>query len=248
MQTQHRSMVRPGLILAVLIAAIFAARAVPALAVAPTISDVSPSTTSIHGGETITLTGTDFTGTTDVSVDSSSVAFTVVNATTITFTAPVHAAEAVDVIVTNDGPSSAATLTYEVPDPVVTSVAPVSGTTAGGTLVTITGTDFTGATQVSFGGTLVVATSVLSTSLEATTPVHAAGEVDVQVLTPAGTSAPNADAKFNVCSPGPTVTSVSPSGGSSCGRDARHHNGHEPRDGNRCDLRGNGRDFVYGTE
>ncbi len=207
MQTQNRSLVRPGLILAVLIAALFAARAVPALAVAPTISDVSPSTTSIHGGATITLTGVDFTGTTDVTVDGVTVVFNEVNDTTVTFTAPAHAAGAVDVIVENaDGFSSAATLTFEVPDPVVTSVAPVSGPTAGGTLVTITGTDFTGATQVSFGGTLVVASSVLSTSLQATTPAHSAGLVDVQVITPAGTSAPNADAKFTFVSPGPTVT------------------------------------------
>ncbi|MGE3076519.1 MAG: IPT/TIG domain-containing protein [Dehalococcoidia bacterium] len=220
MQTQNRSLVRPGLVLALLFAAIFAARATPAFAVAPTISNVDPSTTSTEGGEMITLTGTDFTGTTGVTVDGDSVSFTEVDDTTVTFTAPEHGAGDVDVIVSNgDGPSSAATLTYEVPAPTVTSVAPVSGTTAGGTLVTITGTNFTGATQVSFGGTMVAATGVLATSLQATTPSHSAGEVDVQVITPGGTSATNANAKFTFVAPSsdPTVTSVSPTTGSPAG-------------------------------
>ncbi|MGE0601944.1 MAG: IPT/TIG domain-containing protein [Dehalococcoidia bacterium] len=213
MRTQNRSLVKPGLVLALLFAAFFAARTTPAFAVEPTISDVDPAVTSTAGGATITLTGTDFTGTVDVTVGGDSVTFDEVDDTTLTFTAPAHAAGDVDVIVTNgDGDSPAATLTYQSP-PTVASVAPVSGPTVGGTLVTITGTNFTGATQVSFGGTMVAATGVLATSLQATTPNHSAGEVDVQVITPGGTSATNANAKFTFVAPGPTVTSVSPTGG-----------------------------------
>ena len=73
------------------------------------------------------------------------------------------AAGTVDIVVTTDAPNANTTaddFTYVVPAPVVSSVAPVSGPAVGGTLVTITGTDFTGATQVSFDGTFVAATSV----------------------------------------------------------------------------------------
>lgn len=74
--------------------------------------------------------------------------------------------------------------------PTVTGIAPTSGSTLGGTSVVITGCGFTGATSVHFGGT--AATGVVVTtdsSVTATSPAHAAGVVDVDVTTPAGTSA-----------------------------------------------------------
>jgi len=72
--------------------------------------------------------------------------------------------------------------------PCVTSVSPKSGPTAGGTSVTISGMNFTGATAVKFGtaaGTGVVVTS--ATSITATSPAGT-GTVNVTVTTPAGTS------------------------------------------------------------
>lgn len=62
-------------------------------------------------------------------------------------------------------------------------VSPATGTAAGGTAVTILGKGFTGATGVSFGG--AAATSVVVTNdgqITATTPAHAAGPVDVQIV------------------------------------------------------------------
>ncbi|MDP9838671.1 hypothetical protein J2T09_003443 [Neorhizobium huautlense] len=73
--------------------------------------------------------------------------------------------------------------------PSVISVNPNAGTTAGGTLVTITGTNFTGATGVTFGGTAATSYTVNSaTSVTAATPAHAAGSVDVVVTTANGTA------------------------------------------------------------
>ncbi|HEX7244209.1 MAG TPA: IPT/TIG domain-containing protein, partial [Solirubrobacterales bacterium] len=63
--------------------------------------------------------------------------------------------------------------------PTVTSVSPNKGTTAGGTVVTITGTNLTGATAVKFGATAATGVEVKSaTEVKATSPAHAAGEVD----------------------------------------------------------------------
>lgn len=73
--------------------------------------------------------------------------------------------------------------------PTITSITPNTGAEAGGTSVTITGTNLTGATSVTFGG--VAATSVVvvsSTSITCVTPAHAAGAVDVAVTTAGGTA------------------------------------------------------------
>lgn len=72
--------------------------------------------------------------------------------------------------------------------PTVTSIAPASGPAAGGTAVTITGTNFTGATAVTIGGTS--ATSIVvsnATTITAVTPAGTAGARNVVVTTPYGT-------------------------------------------------------------
>jgi len=63
------------------------------------------------------------------------------------------------------------------------AISPTSGATLGGTNVTITGTNFRAGASVSFDG--VAATNVVvvnTTTITATTPVHAAGQVNVTVL------------------------------------------------------------------
>jgi len=74
--------------------------------------------------------------------------------------------------------------------PTVTSVSPISGPIAGGTSVTITGTNFTGATAVTFGGTNATTFTVTnSTTITATSPAKiAGGAVIVAVTTPGGTA------------------------------------------------------------
>lgn len=71
--------------------------------------------------------------------------------------------------------------------PTIVSVAPTSGPAAGGTTVTITGTEFVKGATISFGGTPASSVTVnSSTSIDAITPAHAAGAVDVRVTTKAG--------------------------------------------------------------
>lgn len=74
----------------------------------------------------------------------------------------------------------------------MTGITPNSGSTVGGTSVTISGTELTGATAVKFGGTDAQAFTVDSaTQITATTPAHGVGAVSVQVTTPGGTNAAN---------------------------------------------------------
>ena len=81
--------------------------------------------------------------------------------------------------------------------PSVILVTPAKGSTLGGDSVVITGQSLTGATKVTFGGTQAADFSVDSpTQITATTPVHAAGTVHVQVTTTAGTSANTANDDF----------------------------------------------------
>src|SRR5205807_5512771 len=86
--------------------------------------------------------------------------------------------------------------------PVVTKISPMFGATAGGTVVTITGSNFVvGATTVAFGassGTSVSCASV--TQCTATSPAGS-GTVSVRVTTAAGTSADTAADDFTYTAP-----------------------------------------------
>ena len=113
-------------------------------------------------------------------------------------------------IVTTLGGGSAATsgdqFTY-IPAPAVTSLTPSAGPTGGGTSVTITGTDFSGATGVSFGGSAATTFTVHSaTQVTATSPAGS-GAVDVIVTTLGGSSAATSGDQF-IYAAGPVVTSV----------------------------------------
>jgi alpha-tubulin suppressor-like RCC1 family protein len=80
-------------------------------------------------------------------------------------------------------------LAYAPPPPTVTGVAPAEGPRAGGTTVTISGKEFTGASAVKFGGTAAASFTVDSdTSITAVSPAGT-GTVDVTVSGPGGESA-----------------------------------------------------------
>lgn len=182
----------------------------------PVVTSLSPTSGPSIGGNTVTITGLSFTGTVSVNFGGTSVAFTLVNDTTLTVTAPAHAAGQVDVLVTTGLGTSTNTAadnyTYQ-ELPAVTAISPTTGPAAGGTVVTITGTNLLGATAVTFGGTAATTFTVVNaTTITATSPVHAVGTVDVLVTTPVGTSANTAADNF-IYTGGPTVTAVSPKAG-----------------------------------
>jgi len=76
------------------------------------------------------------------------------------------------------------------PAPTATSVLPTSGTTGGGTAVVLTGTNFVTGATVTVGGTAATGVTVTPpTTINFTTPAHAAGAVDVVVTNPDAQSA-----------------------------------------------------------
>ncbi len=182
---------------------------------APTISSVSPTSGTTAGGQTITIAGTNLTGTSVVSFGGvAATNVVVVSDSQITAVTPAHAAGAVDVAVTTPGGTVIAVggFIYTISPPVISSAAPNNGSTAGGTTVTITGSDLAGTTSVTFGGTSASSYTVISdTQLTAVTPAHAAGVADISVTTPSGTGI--LAAGFNFETPAPTVSGISPSSG-----------------------------------
>ncbi|MDD3321130.1 MAG: IPT/TIG domain-containing protein [Paludibacter sp.] len=92
----------------------------------------------------------------------------------------------------------------------VTGIYPTNGSTAGGTTVTITGTNFTGATAVLFGSTAATNYTVnSSTQITATSPAGS-GTVDVTVTTAGGTSITSSVDQFTyIVTPTVTTQAVS---------------------------------------
>ena len=137
----------------------------------PTITKVNPSSGS--PGATVTLTGTNFTGTTAVRFNGVTAAsFTVVSATSLRAVVPVGATTGL-VMVTNGLGTNSSTKSFSVnySSPSITSFSP--GSASVGATVTITGKNFTGATSVKFNG--VEASSFTVVNANSITAVVPAG-------------------------------------------------------------------------
>ncbi len=180
--------------------------------VSPVVTGVCPfSTTS--GGTSVAITGSNLAGATAVDFGAApATTYAVDSATTITATAPAESAGTVDVEVTSPGGTSVTGpedhFTYYA-TPTVTGVSPSVGSTSGGTSVTLTGTNFTGATAVYFGTAAASAFTVVSpTSMTATAPAGVAGTVDITVTTPGGTSAESSADRYTYTGSSGTITAV----------------------------------------
>ncbi len=149
---------------------------------APTIASFTP--TSAASGATVTITGTNFTGASAVSFGGiAATTFTVVNTTTITAVVGTGASGNL-VVVTPGGTATLAGFTF-IPAPTIASFTPTSA--ASGATVTITGTNFTGASAVSFGGVAATSFTVVNaTTVTAVVGTGASG--NLVVVTPGGTA------------------------------------------------------------
>ncbi len=175
---------------------------------APTITGIDPAAGPTAGGTEVTITGTNFVdGSTTVSFAGNAGAnITVKSPTELTVETPAGTAGAVNVVVTTagGGATSSGGFTYQ-DAPTVSSVSPAVGPVGGGTTVTITGTNLTGATAVTFGGTSATSFNVDSdTKITAVTPAGTAGAASVLVTTSGGANAANT--LFTYDGTPPTVT------------------------------------------
>jgi hypothetical protein len=196
----------------------------------PTITAVSPSSGPLAGGGWVTVTGTDLGTTNKVSIGDATTSFNVLGNTSLSVYIPAgETAETVNITVTTIGGTtprtSADQYTYVAPPPapVVSRISPNTGTALGGTTVAISGTGFTNVVYVSFGGYGAQSFTINSdTSITAVTPaLNYDGTVDVTVQTLAsGWSATSPADQFTYADAAPTVTSVSPSSGSTAGGEA----------------------------
>jgi len=191
--------------------------AAPTPTPAPVVTGVSPSSGSTLGGTAVTITGKNLSGATGVSFGGAAGSITADSSTKVTATSPAGSGTVAITVTTKGGTSatsSADQFTYKTPAPTVSSFTPSSGPTTGGTAVTITGKNLSGATGVSFGGTAGSITADSSTQITVTSPaVTSAGPVNLTVTTPGGTVTAG---QFTYVVPAPTVTSYRPNVSNEC--------------------------------
>ena len=201
---------------------------------APAVSAVAPNSGAFEGGTTVTISGTNFSGATAVDFGGvPATGVTVVSSTQITATSPAGTGTVDVTVTTPDGTSTtspADKFTYN-DEPVVTGISPLTGPVGGGTTVTISGMNFTGATDVYFGAIDVPAGNFTvnagGTSITLTSPsAPPAGTYDVTVVNPDGTSQISPADRFTY-GDGPMVTGISPADGRGRGRHDGDHRRHE---------------------
>ena len=177
----------------------------------PGISSVTPNHGPPSGGTKVTITGSSFTGATEVHFGSTEAkSFKVESETEITAVSPTFSGgdASMPIFVTSPGGTNEYECGEEqvgfIYEPIVTSVEPNSGPSAGGTQVTIKGADFEGAiwfkvplctletsvvSWVDFGSTPAKSVNVVSESEITAVAPPGAGMVDVTVTSrPAGHS------------------------------------------------------------
>jgi hypothetical protein len=190
-----------------------------------------PAAGPIAGGDTVTITGTNFIAGTTVTFGSGTpIVPAIITPTELTVIAPAHVADVLTVTVTTTGGAvtggAGQDYTYLDPPTIssLTSTANSGGTaagpTAGGDTVSLHGTNYpltaTGiistVTFAANAGTGVDATA--STLLTVDTPAHAAGAVDVTLTTPGGTVTSTGGYTYDAA---PTILTINPNQGPSTG-------------------------------
>jgi|LSQX01.1.fsa_nt_gb hypothetical protein len=161
----------------------------------PTITGLDPKgQLTTEAGTAVTITGVNLAGATQVRFGNAlATNVVVVSSSTITCVAPSNNIGVYDVTVTTPVGTSSTEGTandYSYGLPTITALDPTGqGTTAAGTLVTITGTNLTGATQVKFGTAPATNVTVVnSTTITCLSPANNLGVYEVTVTTPLGTS------------------------------------------------------------
>jgi hypothetical protein len=181
---------------------------------APVITSISPAGASTSGGTTITITGHNFGLSGSVSIGGLSAPITQggYSHTAITCTLPAGQGTNLPVVVTSAGRSSNSGL-FSYNPPAITGISAASYPTSGGTLITITGSNFGLNHSVTVGGQAAALQAGSShTQVICTLPEGQGTNVAV-VLTAGGQASPAAFINYNA----PAITSISPGNGPTSG-------------------------------
>lgn len=174
----------------------------------PTITSFNP--TSGVAGTSVTITGTKFTGVTAVKFNSTPAAsFTVDSDTQITAVVANNTTTGKITLTKPSGSATSATNFTISNAPTISSFSPSSGSP--GTSVTITGTNFTGATSVKFNS-IAAASFTVNSATQITAVVGSSATTGkITVTTPNGTA--TSATNFTVTPPAPTITAINPGSG-----------------------------------
>lgn len=166
----------------------------------PIISSFTP--TSAAAGNSVSITGSNFTGTNLVSFGGTPASSFVVNSATNISAVVGNGTSGTVSVVNNFGTGTLSGFTF-IPAPVINSFLPLSGQT--GTLITISGANFSNVTAVNFGGVPANSfTIVSSTVITAIVGTGATGSVSI--VSPGGTTLIPG---FTFIPP-PSITSIAP--------------------------------------
>jgi hypothetical protein len=190
---------------------------------APRVTSVTPSNGKTTGGTSITITGEYFRASASVLIGMVVCNVSAVTSTSITCTTNVGSAGSYAIKVTNTdgqfGESASPIFTYRA-EPSLTSVSPDSGPLAGGTLLTLTGTNFYTGDKILLGDSNGYfecnnQQRVSATTMTCLTPgPKAAGAYNVRVQSTDTTSTIFNQFTYRAA---PTISTVSPDSGKQAG-------------------------------
>ena len=197
----------------------------------PTVTALTPSAGGIDQPSEVTIAGAGFVDVQGVSFGSvPASSYEVVSSTEIHALVDAQAAGAVDVTVETaagtTASSSASSFTF-VGTPSVNyyGLTPSSGVNTGGTVVQVQGHNFTGLTAVKLGGIDASFTVDSDSQITMTTPASATtGYANIEVVGPNGSATTYWAFQYGAA---PTITTISPSSGSTSGWTSRRDHRHE---------------------
>jgi hypothetical protein len=186
----------------------------------PTVTAIAPNTGGVAGGDSVTITGTNFANGAIALFGTAPGGISLLNcvvtaSTTMTCNTPPDNEGVKDVTVVNvDGKNGSLIggFDYNINFPTITGITPATTTTDGTTSVTITGTNFEPGAQVNVGGPLPQSGNgvfgdnpvvVSSTTITFTTPALSVGAADVEVRNPDGGTATDGGALTYTLGTGP---------------------------------------------
>jgi cysteine-rich repeat protein len=198
---------------------------------APIIAGINPSTGPTSGGLRLTISGAAFSASgNSVTIDGVSCPVVIESANQIQCEVPEGTGATNDVVVSDDAgtPSNTQSFAYEAP--VLDSISPADGRASGGTVLTLTGSNFGAASADAVRSVLIGATGEACalvpgggshTEVRCTTPPGTGTDVDVSI-TVDGQTSNTAPYDYN---PPPSISSLSLSSGATTGGEPLTING-----------------------